>query len=335
MATANLGSGQPGSTTLAEPGLRAHAPSRVTGYVLYLTAALLFGVNGTVSKMVLQSVGDSARVSQLRVTAAFLMLLVFVAIRRRGSLRIPRPELPRLIAYGVFGVAMCQWLYFVAISRLPVAVALLIEFTAPIMVALWSRLRWRRPVRSSLWLGLALALLGLGLVAQVWSGFTMDVLGLAAAAGAAAALAVYFVLGEVAGRTRDSVSLTMWGFGFAAMMWALLLPWWSFPWDRLAGAAAPFGPDSPQLPIWVLATYMVVLGTIVPFWLVLAAIGHIGAMGASIIGLTEPLVAAIVAWVVLGEVLSPLQLVGGLVILAGVVVAERSRLPGGVGPGPG
>ena len=117
----------------------------------------------------------------------------------------------------------------------------------------------------------------------------------------------------------------MWGFAGASLLWAIALPWWSFPWEALRGSAQPFGPDSPEIPLWLLATSMVVTGTILSFWLVLAAIRHIGAAGASIIGMTEPLIASIVAWVVLDEVLSPVQIVGGAVILCGVVVAERAR----------
>lgn len=308
-------------------GTRApgHVPRPALGYALYLTAALLFGVNGTVSKVLLTSVGDAARVSQLRVTAAFLILLLVVALTNPRSLRLRRHELGPILAYGVLGVAMTQWLYFVAITRMPIGIALLIEFTAPIMVVLWVRFGWHRPVRDTIWIGLALALAGLAMVAQVWSGVTLSPTGVAAAFGAAAALAVYYLLGESCGRQRDAVSLTLWGFGFAALLWALVLPWWRFPWSALAGTAEPFGASGPPLPLWLLATSMVVLGTILPFWLVLAAIRHIGAAGASIVGMTEPFIASLVAWVVLDEVLVAVQLLGGMVILTGVVVAERAR----------
>ena len=318
----DAGTGLPAPPTSQEPERRVH-PAR--GYALYLTAAVLFGINGTVSKVLLQSVGDAARVSQLRVTAAFLILLVVVALTNRRALRLRRSEFGPIAAYGVLGVAMTQWLYFVAIERMPIGIALLIEFTAPIMVVLWVRFGWHRPVRNTIWIGLALALAGLAMVAEIWTGSTLNALGVGAAFGAAASLAVYYLLGETAGRHRDPVSLTMWGFAGAALLWAVVLPWWSFPWEALRGSAQPFGPDSPQVPLWLLATFMVVAGTILSFGLVLAAIRHIGAAGASIIGMTEPLIASLVAWIVLDEVLSAVQIVGGAVILSGVVVAERAR----------
>ena len=149
------------------------------GYALYLTGALLFGINGTVSKVLLTAVDNAARVSQLRVTFAFLILLVFVALTNRRSLPLHRHELGPVAAYGIFGVAMTQWLYFVAITRMPIGIALLIEFTAPIMVVLWVRYAWHRPVRNTVWLGLALAMVGLAMVAQIWLGLTLNSLGVA------------------------------------------------------------------------------------------------------------------------------------------------------------
>ena len=194
------------------------------GYALYLSGALLFGINGTVSKVLLTAVDDAARISQLRVTFAFLILLAFVAVTNRRSLPLHRHELGPVAAYGILGVAMTQWLYFVAITRMPIGIALLIEFTAPIMVVLWVRYAWHRPVRNTVWLGLALAMAGLAMVAQIWIGLTLNSLGVAAAFGAAVALAVYYLLGETNGQQRDPVSLTLWGFGFAALLWAVVLP---------------------------------------------------------------------------------------------------------------
>jgi drug/metabolite transporter (DMT)-like permease len=307
------------------PARRQHA---WTGYGLYLVAATLFAINGTVSKSILVTGIDPARLSQLRVTSAFLILLVVVAVIARPRLRIRRREVPVLLAYGILGIAMTQYLYFVAIARLPVGIALLIEFTAPIMVALWFRFGLHERLNRLVWLGLALALFGLALVGQVWQGFTLDGIGVLAAFGAAASLALYYVLGDRQVRQpepRDPVSLTMWGFGAAALFWAVAQPWWAFPWEALTGDGYPLGADGPAVPIGALATSMVVLGTVVPFWLVVVSLRHIRASQASVVGMTEPLLAAFIAWLALGEVLTPIQLVGAVVVLAGVLLAERSR----------
>jgi drug/metabolite transporter (DMT)-like permease len=298
------------------------------GYLIYLTAALMFAINGTVAKAILLSGFDASRLSQLRITAAFLVLLLVVAIARPAALRIRRDEILLLIAYGALGVVMTQWLYFEAIARMPVGVSLLIEFTAPLWVALWFRFGWRYPTRRMVWFALFLALLGLALVAQVWQGFRLSTIGVLAGFGAALALALYYVLGDVALRRehpRDPVSLTMWGFGAGALFWVIAQPWWSFPWENLLGQGDLI--DTTEVPVWLLATYMVIFGTVIPFLLVVTSLKSLRASQASVVGLTEPLLAILIAWVLLGETMSGLQLIGGAFILIGVFLAERSRTP--------
>ncbi len=294
------------------------------GYLLYLPAALMFALNGTVSKQLLVGGVESTRLSQLRVTAAFLVLLVFVTLTRPAALRVKRREWPTLLLYGLAGIAMTQWLYFVAIERLPVGIALLIEFTAPVMVALWVRFAWHHPVRDAVWGALALSLVGLAMVGQVWEGFALDAIGVAAAFGAGAALAIYYLSGERGVRTRDPVSLTMWGFAAASAMWAVAAPWWSFPWDAVTAVRGEIGPLT-AIPGWWLVAYMVLLGTVVPFALILFSLRHLSASQASVVGLAEPLLATVIAWVVLGEALTPVQILGGGIVLAAVLIAENSR----------
>jgi drug/metabolite transporter (DMT)-like permease len=298
------------------------------GYVIYIAAAVCFALNGSISAGIIDSGLDPTRLSQLRVTAAFAILLVFVAITNRSALRIRRAEIIPLLAFGILGVGMTQWMYFVALQYLDVGVALLIEFTAPILVALWFRFGWHQPTRALVWVGLGLALGGLALVGQVWKGLVFNGLGVLAAFGAAAALATYYVLGDVEVRRpepRDPISLTMWGFGAAALFWAVVQPWWSFPVGDLAQASEPMGQAGWQLPVWALASWMVVMGTVVPFGLALTALKYIRASQASVIGMVEPLLAIFIAWVLLGQEMTPVQLAGAVLVLAGVVVTERSR----------
>ena len=109
------------------------------GYAMVATAATLFAVNGSVSKVVLDSGLSSLELAQIRATCAALGLLAFLLVFARPALRVGRRELLFLAAFGIVGVALVQWLYFVAIHNLPVGVALLIEFTAPLFVALFAR----------------------------------------------------------------------------------------------------------------------------------------------------------------------------------------------------
>jgi drug/metabolite transporter (DMT)-like permease len=116
----------------------------------------------------------------------------------------------------------------------------------------------------------------------------------------------------------------MWGFGAATLFWAIVCPWWTFPFDQLSFTQA-FGADGPVLPSWAYLGYMVVLGTVVPCVLVLQSLRHLRATQASVVGMTEPVIASVIAWVFLGEILTPVQIVGGIVVLVGIVLAETSR----------
>lgn len=316
----------------AAPDARPSRPDRgrlhghpLLGVGLVFLAATLFAVNGTVSKLVLTNGLSSLRLVEIRCVAA-AALFALIAARRPSSLRISWREAGFIAVYGVVGLAMVQWLYFVSIARMPVSVSLLIEFTAPLMVALWVRYVRHEQVRRRVWVSLGLCLGGLVLVAQVWAGLTLDGLGLLTAGLAAVSLAAYYMLGEHGLGTRDPFSLAAWSFGAAGLFWSLLLPWWDFPMDRLAGSVQ-VGHGGPHVLIGVLVAWVVVLGTVAPFGLVLLGLRLIGAARTGLVGTAEPVMAGFIAWVVLGERLAPVQLVGGAVVMAGIIVAESARAP--------
>lgn len=297
------------------------------GYAMATAAAALFAVNGSVSKIVLTSTGlTSVRLTELRATGAFLGLAAFLALTAPRLLRVRRSELRLLAFYGVVGFALVQWLYFVAIERLPIGIGLLLEFTAPVLVALWARVVWQEHVRSRVWLALGLALAGLALVAEVWHDVHLDTVGVAAGLLASGALATYFLAGEHATARRDALSLTCLALGVAALFWAIVQPWWSFPFAELSGRVSLEGAfESATAPVWLLALWIIVLGTIFPFVLSLGALHHLPATRVSIVAMVEVVLASIVAWAWLGETLSAAQLAGGAVVLVGIVLAQTAR----------
>jgi drug/metabolite transporter (DMT)-like permease len=304
---------------------KAHEKNPKLGYTLYLLAATCWAINGTVSKVVLLEVGDPIRVSQFRGTGTAIILTIFVALTNRGAFRIKPKEALLLAGYGIIGVAMCQWFYFESISRMPITISLLIEFMAPIFVVLYARFVMHVPVRNTVWLGLALAVVGLALVAQVWDGFTLNKIGVLYAMGSMTTLVFMYLLGDKASQGRDPMSLLMWAFIFASLFFAILRPWGSFPWDSLHAQVTPSEGGSEVYPIWPFFAFMVLIGTLTPYILVINSIRHIGGPGASIMGMTEPPIASIAAWLVLGEVFVPIQMLGGAIMLVGIVVAERAR----------
>ncbi len=295
---------------------------------MYLVAAFLFALNGVVAKAALNAGFDPMHLTQLRNAGAMVVLAAFVAVRHPSRFRVSRSELPFLVAYGVIAFTLVQYLYFLTISHLNVGIGTLLAFLAPVLVALWMRFGRQQEVSDRIWLAIGLTVVGLMLVAEVWAGVTLDPVGIVAGFLCAVALAVYWLLGESGQQHRDAVSLTMWGFIFASGAWAVIAPWWTFPWLTLSVPTESLWPGIPNLPVWALMSWGVLMGTIAPFLLVLGSLRRIGAQRAGIVGTTEPLWAGLIGFLLLGETFAGAQLLGGLIVLAGVVVAETSRRSG-------
>ena len=293
----------------------------VVGVAMVLVSAALFAVNGTVSKLVLDAGIPPLRLVEIRSAGAALVLCSIALATDPQSLRLTRSDVAITAAVGVIGVAMTQWLYFVALTRVPVGVALLVEFTAPLLVALWMRFAHKTPMRRRVWCATGLVLAGLALVAQVWTGLAFDGVGMAAAVGDAVALGSYYLLGERCLARRPPLALAALSFLGSAVFWAALVPWSSFPYDRLDDAVTIGGTS---VPLWLLVASVVLLGTVVPFVLVLFGLQHIGATRTGLVGTLEPVLAGLIAWGALGEHLETVQVVGAVVVLGGIALAETA-----------
>jgi drug/metabolite transporter (DMT)-like permease len=288
---------------------------------MYLVAAFLFALNGSVAKAQIEAGLSAAQVTEIRTLGCAVLLLIFLAITKPASLRVHRSEIPFLLLFGVLAYAMTPFLFFLSVELLPVAIAALLAFLAPVLVALWLRFVKKEPVGKGIWVALVLVVGGLLLVSQVWSGMTLNPLGVFYGLLTAAALAAYLLLGEEGARRRDVMSLAFWGFAIATVTWSILAPWWAFPWDLLSTTTSMFDGAVTGIPVWSLVVLMIVI-SVVPFVLVLMSLQRIGAQRGGILGTTEPIWAALIAFVLLGEIITPVQGLGGIIVLAGVIVAE-------------
>jgi len=287
-------------------------------------AATLFAINGTVSKVILGSGISSGQLTVVRCAGAFVGLTLIAVATRPGSLRAHAGDLALLIALGI-GLAVVQWSFFFAIHRLDIGIALLIQYVAPILVALWARFVFHEHVRRRIWAALALSLAGLTLIVEIWHGGRLSGAGLAAAVLAAISYAMYVLVAERGVRRRDPISLSAWGFLFATIFWSVFAPWWTFPGRRVDDHVSLLGNlASTHVPLWLLMLWMVVLGAIVPFGLIVSALRHISATRAGITAMLEPVVAIVVAWAWLGESLQPVQLSGAALTLLGIGLAQTA-----------
>ncbi|MDX6300071.1 MAG: hypothetical protein QOF53_1285 [Nocardioidaceae bacterium] len=284
------------------------------GLALVVLAAALFIQNAGVSRVALRGGVDPLTLTTVRVTGTFLVLLVVAAVFRRDALRPPRGRLGLLlVAHGLVGVAALQWTYFVAIDRLPVGMALLLEYQAPILVALWARFVQREQVRPRLWLGLALAWGGLAAATGIWRGLTLDLLGILGGLGAAVCFAAYFLIGEHGVAKLDPMRVILWSFLWATVGLNLVHPVSSLPPALLD--------DRVTLLAWI-----VVVGTVLPFALELMALGHLRATTVTMVAMLEPIGVSALGWVWFAESLDAVAVVGGVAVVAGIAVAQSARL---------
>ncbi len=300
--------------------------ARLRGEIYLILGATLFAFNGVVAKVVLAEGLSPWRLTQVRSGGAFLILITFFLLFKRHELRATRQEVPWLIAFGVVAVVLVQALYFVAIGRIYLGTALLIEFTAPIWILLFMRFVLKKQVDRLLWLALALSFSGLIVVTQVWRGLTLDGIGLLAAFLDSIALAGYFLIAEKLGKTKTGAVMTVWGFGIGTLIMAFMMPLWSFPTEYFTiSMQLPGFLDQYSLPGWMLIGWVVVFGTLLPYLLVIAGLRILSASTASIIGILEPVLASLFAWWFLSEVLNNIQLAGAIVVVIGIYFANRAR----------
>jgi drug/metabolite transporter (DMT)-like permease len=301
--------------------------NRYGGEIYLITGALFFSFNGVISTLVLDHLSPF-RLTQVRCLGAFAILFLIVASRNFQSLKATRHELPILVLLGIVGFAAVQGGYFLGIQRgVPLSLVLIIEFTAPIWIVLWIRFVQKKAVPNGMWGGIALAFIGLIFIARVWDGLTFDLIGMLGALVSAFAIAVYFLVGSKVGEKRSAQSITVWGLGIAGLTWAIFMPVWQFPFEvftmdmNLQGIF-----DGTFVPGWVLFAWIIVMGTIVPYLFVINGMLRLTPSKSSVVGMMEPVLAGVFAWVWLAQSWAPIQLSGAAIVLVGIYIAEKAKI---------
>lgn len=285
-----------------------------------VAAAACWAANAVVAAGALELGISPERLAETRVLVAIVPLLAYLLATRRDLLRPPPAVLPILVAFGVCVVG-ANWAYYLAIERVPVGVAISIQYTAPVLILGASAVVARRVPPASIWTAGALTLIGAALVSgaigQPQGGDALDATGLGAAVISAVTYAGYLVTAEAAGRRGVHPATTLLtGFAVAAVLWAVILPVWDWPFELLRQGDVAWR---------ILAIGL--LGTLLPFALTVVAVRWISSAVAGIATTTEPVLAAILAWVVLQQALTPPQLIGGGLVVAGVLTAQLARQP--------
>ena len=298
----------------SSPSVEAPPLRLALGYGLAFTAATCFGVGGIIAKAAFNVGVAPSLLAEWRILFGFLAYAAIFAVVRPAAFRVARTDLPLFALFGIVGLAGVQWTYYESIQRLPVGVAVVIQYTAPVLLLVWARLRGRK-VGSRLWLAAGLALVGCFFAAGAYDAalFQLNTVGVALSVLSALIFALYFSLAERILRRYGTPTLLIYGFGFALLAWAVFRPLWTLPWTT----------TTPE--VWALLLGVLVVATVIPFGLTLAAVKLIPAARVGLTATIEPVIAALAAWSVLGEHLAPAQLAGGAVVVIAILIAQSLR----------
>lgn len=307
-------------------------PSSIPGgLAVAVLSALSFGTSGALVKPLLEAGWSPTAAVTVRALTAGLVLVPLALVALRGRWAALWLGRWRILGMGVVGVAATQLAYFAAIQTIPVSTALLIEFLAPLILVGFAWAVTKRMPRATVLIGSALAVGGLVLVIGPGAIAAVDPVGLVLAFGAAVGCAAYFFIAARPSDGLPPVALAACGLVVGGLALGLLGATGILPLTATFGDLPLFGVVAPW---WVPIVLLVVVSTAVAYASGITATGVLGSRLASFVGLLEVVFASLFAWLLLGEQLTPLQLIGGLLIIGGIaaVRAERSvvLVPDGV-----
>ena len=289
--------------------------SRTVGLPLALVSAFAFGGSGPAARPLLDAGLSPLDVTWLRLAGAAVVLLP-LAVRHIGVAR-RRPLL--ILAYGVLPMAGVQACYFAAVSRIPVGVALLIEYLGPVLMLGWVRFVRHWHVSRLSGIGAVLAVGGMTAVVEIWQGMRFDGVGIGLALCAAVCQSCYFLLADTGGEHVDPTAMIAQGAVVGAVVITVLARPWHLPWGVLAHDAA-LGPF--DWPAYVYVLWIALVTTVVAYLTGTVAVRLLSPQVAGVVSYLELVVATVLAWLLLGEELSAPQLAGGVLVIAGAFLAQ-------------
>ena len=282
------------------------------GYLYVVIAAILWAVSGSSAKFLFNSGVTAFQLVQLRITITTVALLVWFLIRNISLLKIDRKDIWYFAVFGVIGMGACQFTYLFAISKINVAAAILLQYLAPSFIALHAVVFAREKLSAVTILALAGATLGCYLVVGAYDLeiLSLNLTGVISGIISAIAFAWYSIHGEYGMRRYAPWTVLFYAMFFAALIWNILHP----PLEAFT--------HNYSLIEWGWILYIGIFGTLVPFGLYLQGINFIRSTRASITATLEPISAGVFAYIFLGEVLGPLQMIGGGLVIGSIILLQ-------------
>src|SRR5256886_8325062 len=302
------------------------------GLTLAVLSAATFGTSGAFASSLIGAGWSPAAAVITRIAVAALVLTVPAVVQLRGRWSLLRRGAGRVAAYGLVAGAGCQLFYFNAIARMPVGVALLLEYLAAVLVVGWLWLRHGQRPRRLTVVGAAVAIAGLAMVLDLGGSARIDPVGVMWGLLAAVGLAIYFLLGAATDEEPLPPIVMAWAgmcvgaVALAALGWIGVLPV-----TASMGSVGFLG----HRVSWVVPILgLSLVAAVIAYVEGIGAGPRLGAKLASFIGMAEVLFAILFAWLLLGQLPSAVQFLGGAFILAGVTLVRTDELKTSPAAGP-
>ena len=285
------------------------------GYLYILIGTTLWGVSSVVAKSLFIIGLPPAELVQIRLTLSTLALLLILLIFDRNRIIIALKDLPYFLALGFIGVAGVQFTYYYTISKIHVGPAVLIQYLSPVWIALYAFIFQKEPFTNGKIVALFLALLGCYFTVGAYRTDLLRLNRSGIVSGLISSLffSFYALYGEKGLKKYEPWTLILYGFGFGAVLYWIL----NSPVKLITGGYS--------FKIWMAFLYIAIFSTLIPFGLYLKGIERVRATCASITATWEPVVAGMTAYFVLGEVLFPLQVLGGIGVIAAIALLQTAK----------
>jgi drug/metabolite transporter (DMT)-like permease len=285
------------------------------GYLYVVLAAVFWAASGSAAKFLFNSGISAFQLAQLRITLSAVSIFIWLLIRNPRRLRIARRDFFYFFLLGTFGMAAVNFAYLYAISKIQVAAAILLQYLAPVFIALYSTIFLREKLGRTTIVALIGALVGCYLVVGAYNLniLALNSAGILGGLGAALSFAWWSVHGEYGMRRYDPWTVMFYAMFFAAIEWNLIQP----PLEAFTRSYTPI--------VWGWILYIGIIGTILPFGFYYEGINLIRSTRASITATLEPITAGLIAYIFLNEIMESLQLLGGALVIAAVILLQLKQ----------
>ena len=300
-------------------------PRPALGLLYGLTATILFGLNASTSKVLVHSGIDASVLVLIRTASTALLAGIVVALTNPTALKMRRDEIAKFALFGVVGIAVMIWAYTESVSRIPVGITLLFEYTAIVMIPLVTWWLFKEKPAKSLWLGVTLVVVGMVVVGKVWNS-NLDALGVFFGLLCAVSVTIYFITGDRIQRRRDSFSTLFHAMWVASLFWLVVKHPSPDQFPDLAQSIDLTGTlQGIAVPKWLALIWLGTFGSFLPLFFAFAGLKHLNATAMGVISTAETLFAFVFGWLWLGETIDGIQAIGGVFVMAGILVTQLTQ----------